>query len=54
MAEEKLNYIHRNPLQEKWNLATKPEEYFYSSANFYLTGIDEFGMLTDYRKYFGR
>ena len=36
--EQKLNYIHYNPLQEKWKLASLPEEYFHSSAAFYITG----------------
>jgi putative transposase len=53
MAEQKLDYIHLNPLQEKWNLATEPENYYYSSAKFYQTGIDDFGMLTHYMEYFG-
>ncbi|RFZ82377.1 transposase [Mucilaginibacter terrenus] len=43
---QKLDYIHNNPLQEKWRLATLPEEYIYSSARFYRTGIDDFGFLT--------
>jgi len=30
--EQKLDYIHLNPLQEKWNLVTKPEDYKWSSA----------------------
>ncbi len=32
LLKEKLNYIHNNPCQEKWQLAEKPEEYKYSSA----------------------
>lgn len=44
--DQKLNYIHDNPLQNKWQLAELPEQYKYSSANFYETGIDEFGLLT--------
>jgi hypothetical protein len=39
-----------NPLQEKWNLVQEPEEYVYSSAQFYLTGEDAFGLFTDYRE----
>jgi len=35
-----------NPLHEKWNLATRPELYKWSSANFYETGVDEYGILT--------
>ena len=46
--DQKLDYIHNNPLQEKWRLATYPEEYKYSSANFYETGIDDFRFLTHY------
>jgi putative transposase len=44
--EQKLDYIHYNPLQDKWRLAHYPEDYKYSSAKFYETGIDEFGLLT--------
>ena len=43
---QKLNYIHYNPV--KAGLCTLPEDYFYSSANFYFTGIDKFNMLTCY------
>jgi len=46
--EQKLDYIHNNPLQHKWQLAQYPEDYKYSSARFYETGIDEFGLLTHY------
>lgn len=46
---QKLEYIHRNPLQEKWQLADCPESYKYSSANFYKTGVDDFGLLTHYQ-----
>lgn len=45
---QKLNYIHNNPLQHKWQLAKFPEDYKYSSAKFYETGDDEFGLLTHY------
>jgi len=50
--EQKLDYIHSNPLQEKWSLVAQPEDYFWSSANFYETGADRFGILTDYRDRF--
>jgi putative transposase len=46
---QRLNYIHNNPLQEKWKLCKNPEEYRWSSAKFYLTGEDEFGILKNYR-----
>ncbi|MES1222340.1 MAG: transposase [Bacteroidota bacterium] len=46
---QKLDYIHNNPLQEKWQLAKAPEEYKYSSAKFYECGKDnDFGLLTHY------
>ena len=25
--EQKLNYIHENPIQKNWKLATYPEQY---------------------------
>ncbi len=34
----KLNYIHNNPLQERWSLCGKIEDYRFSSARYYLTG----------------
>ena len=46
--EQKLDYIHLNPLQEKWNLVDKPENYRWSSSKFYEHGIDDFGFLTHY------
>ncbi len=46
---QKLNYIHCNPVAEKWKLAITPEDYKWSSAKFYEFGIDEFGIITDYR-----
>jgi putative transposase len=50
--EQKLNYIHFNPLQERWNLAVRPENYKWSSASFYETGVDPFGFLTHYTDYY--
>ena len=31
---QKLDYIHNNPLQPKWQLCTKPEDYFTAARNF--------------------
>jgi len=45
---QKLNYIHHNPCQPHWNLATLPEGYRWSSAAFYLTGHSEFAWLHHY------
>ena len=35
---EKLNYIHNNPCQAKWQLAKLPEQYPHSSASNYYLG----------------
>lgn len=48
MLEQKLDYIHNNPLQEKWNLCSQPEDYLWSSAKFYNCEIDDFNFLTHY------
>ena len=45
----KLDYIHNNPVKEKWGLCSYPEEYYWSSAKFYMEGKDEFKMLTHYK-----
>jgi len=47
-CEQKLDYLHLNPLQEQWNLAIAPEQYYWSSAEFYNTGKDEFNLFTHY------
>ena len=46
VMNQKMEYIHNNPLNEKWKLAKAQEEYRYSSAQFYLNGRDEFNFLT--------
>lgn len=46
---QKLEYIHNNPVKEKWGLCKYPEEYRWSSAGFYLNEADEFGVLTHYQ-----
>ncbi|GAB4197659.1 MAG: hypothetical protein OHK0057_29680 [Thermoflexibacter sp.] len=47
--EQKLNYIHQNPLQKKWQLVSKAEDYHYSSARFYLQNVDDWGFITHYQ-----
>ncbi|WP_229216501.1 transposase [Dyadobacter sp. 3J3] len=51
-VEQKIDYIHNNPLQLKWNLADRPEKYYWSSANYYENGKDEFGIITHYKDRF--
>jgi REP element-mobilizing transposase RayT len=43
---QKLGYIHKNPV--RGGLCTFPEEYKYSSAQFYETNVDNWGFLTHY------
>lgn len=43
---QKINYIHDNPV--KAGLCKLPEEYKYSSASFYETGIKNWNFLTHY------
>lgn len=42
--EQKLTYIHWNPVRA--GICKLPEEYKYSSALFYHTGVDNWGFLT--------
>ena len=43
---QKIDYVHFNPV--KAGLCVNAEDYYYSSAKFYTTGVDEFNMLTHY------
>ncbi len=43
---QKIEYIHYNPV--KAGLCINGEDYHYSSAKFYTTGIDNLNMLTHY------
>ncbi len=52
MAYQKLEYIHNNPLAEHWQLATLPEEYYYSSAGFYERHSSPYSFLKDLRNEF--
>lgn len=45
---QKLDYIHNNPIQEKWKLAINIEDYKYSSAGFYYSGTYQYDFLTHY------
>ena len=52
ITEQKMDYIHNNPVQGKWMLADDPLHYRYSSIRFYEEDNDEFGFLTHYMEYF--
>lgn len=41
---QKLNYIHQNPVRA--GLCERAEDYWHSSAQYYLTGEDNWGLLT--------
>ena len=52
-VSQKLEYMHTNPLQAHWNLATRPEDYFWSSASFYEIGVTQFSFLKRFEERFG-
>lgn len=41
--QQNLQYIHNNPVKKGY--CKNPEDYYFSSARFYTSGIDEFGFL---------
>lgn len=45
---QKIDYIHRNPVQPKWQLAATPEDYSWSSAAFYLSANLSWPFLTHF------
>lgn len=45
---QKINYIHNNPCQSKWNLSLVPADYYWSSASFYESGDGKFLWLSHY------
>ena len=47
VAQQKLEYIHFNPVSGIWKLAKDDLDYFYSSARFYESGVDDFGFLNN-------
>jgi len=50
ILEQKLDYLHLNPLQKHWNLVDDPNNYFHSSCSFYEQNDKRFNWLTDYRE----
>lgn len=52
VAMQKLEYMHRNPVRDHWQLCKYESDYKYSSASFYETGKSEFGFLFDLSAYF--
>ena len=48
IMEQKIEYVHNNPIQEKWQLSTLPENYTWSSASYYLLNDDRYSFLIHY------
>ena len=42
---QKLNYIHQNPVKDKWMLAQNTKDYKFSSASFYENNNQDFAFL---------
>ena len=42
VALQKLEYIHNNPIIEKWSLAKGPADYKYSTALYYEKNIKNY------------
>ncbi len=47
---QKVEYIHNNPCQPHWQLASSPEKYVWSSAGYYLAGRRALIPLSDVRE----
>ncbi len=50
VTQQKIDYIHYNPVSVKWRLCNIPQEYKYSSAKFYFDEIKDWDFLTHYNK----
>ena len=48
IVEQKINYIHANPIRKSWNLCEGITEYKYSSARFYYQDANDWDFLTHY------
>ncbi len=51
-VEQKIDYIHLNPLQERWSIVKYPEDYHWSSSAFYEKGGSTFDFFTHYKDRF--
>ena len=49
MIEQKLNYLHHNPMSGKWRLGNNHVDYTHSSAGFYEKGIKGFYEIIHYK-----
>ena len=51
MIEQKLRYMHANPVSKRWKLADDAVEYEHSSFAFYVNGEARSAPLTPYHEY---
>jgi putative transposase len=49
--QQKMDYIHQNPCQPQWKLVENPEDYFWSTAGFYLADKSCIIPIDDVREY---
>jgi hypothetical protein len=49
LLEQKMDYIHHNPVKGKWNLAGNFTMYQHSSASYYECGQHKEFEVVDYR-----
>lgn len=54
VINQKMDYVHSNPVSGKWQLAASSVDYHFSAAAFYDSGIDEFDILTHIGTVFDR
>ena len=52
VVEQKLDYIHHNPVSGKWNLSADFVQYYYSSASYYEDNTSYFPFLSHYMECF--
>ena len=45
---QKLDYMHSNPMEGKWELVKDPTDYLHSSATYYITGRQGIYPVTHY------
>ena len=52
IVEQKLDYIHHNPVQARWMLVGSPLDYYYSSIRYYEENEISFDFLSHYMEVF--
>jgi REP element-mobilizing transposase RayT len=47
MFQQKLEYIHNNPISDKWKLSDSTDQYKYSSAKYFESNEDHFKIISN-------